>query len=119
MLFVFAQVDGLIFLLMTDIAMLGPRQSKAHAPTRMEGRKEPLAYLVVEDGADDFERLVRVAHAVAVCQKELVTVDLGSLFLFVQNDATLLLQVFVGPDVVVAREIVYLDTHVRQFRQFA
>ena len=71
----------------------------------------------MENGANQFERLVRVTHAVAMSQKELMAINLRRLFLFVQNDATLLLQVFIGPDVVIACKVMHLDTHVGQFRQ--
>ena len=36
-----------------------------------------------------------------------------------QDDATLLLQIVVGPDVVIACEVMHLNTHVGQFRQLA
>ena len=36
-----------------------------------------------------------------------------------QDDTTLALQVAEGPDVVIPREVVHLDPHVRQFRQLA
>ena len=100
---------------MLDIAMLGPCQSKADAPTGMQRREEPLAHLVVEDGTNNLKRLIGVAHAVAMSQEELMAIDLGSLWLFMQDDATLLFQVLVGPDVVVTCEIMHLDTHIRQF----
>ena len=83
----------------------------------MQTREEPLAYLVMENGTDELKRLVGVAHAVTVSQEELMAIDLGGLGLLVQDDATLLLQIVVGPDVMVARKVVHLDTHIRQFRQ--
>ncbi len=67
MLLVLAKIEDILPLLMLDIAMLGPCQSKADAPTGMQRREEPLAYLVMEDGADELKRLVGVTHAVAMC----------------------------------------------------
>ena len=43
----------------------------------------------------------------------------GGLWLFVQDDTTLLLQVFVCPDVVVAREIMTLHSHICQLGNLA
>ncbi len=48
-----------------------------------------------------------------------MAVDFGGLGLLMQNDATLLSQIAIGPDVVVAREIVYLDPHVGEFGELA
>ena len=73
----------------------------------------------MEDGSYDLERGVGVAHAVAVGQEELMAVDFGGLWLLVQDDTALFFQIFVGPDVVVARKVVYLDSHVGEFGHFA
>ena len=71
----------------------------------------------MEDGSDQLERLVRVAHPVTMRQEELVTVYLCRLRLLMQYHATLLLQILIRPDIVVAREVVHLNAHIRQLRQ--
>ena len=48
-----------------------------------------------------------------------MTVNLRRLLLFVKNNATFLRQVLIGPDVVIAREVMHLDAHIRQFRQLS
>ena len=118
-LLVFTHIGGLVRLLVLDIAMLSPCESERDAPTGMEGGKEPLAHLVMEDGTNHLKRLVGVAHAIAMSQEELLAVNLGGLGLLVENNATLLFQIFVCPDVVIAREIVHLNPHICQFGDFA
>ena len=80
----------------------------------MEGRECPLADAVVEDALKQLETLVGVAQPVTVGQEEYLAVNLRRLRLLMQDDTALLLQVFVGPDVVVARKVVYFDTQVGQ-----
>ena len=60
-----------------------------------------------------------VAQAVAVGQIEYLSVYFGGYRLGVEGDAALLLEVIVGPDVVVAGEEVHLDAHVRQLGKLA
>ena len=81
----------------------------------MQSREEPLAGLAVEDAAYHLERLVGIAQPVAVSQVENLAIELNCLWLFMQDNTALFLQVFVGPDIVVASEVMYLDTHVGQF----
>ena len=52
-------------------------------------------------------------------QKELMTIDFCGFWFLVQYDATLLLQIFIRPDVVITRKIVNLNTHICQFRELA
>jgi len=99
--------------------VLGPVQSEPHAPSGMQGGEQHLTDLVVEDALDELEVLVRVAHAVAMRQIEDFPVYLGCLRLLVQHHATLFGQIGIGPDVVVAREVVHLDPHIGQFGDFA
>ena len=73
----------------------------------------------MENPSDELERLVGVAQSVSMSQEEHFSVNLGGQRLFVKDDTTLLFQLVVGPDVVVACEVVYFDAHIRQFRQFA
>ena len=94
-----------------------PAESEPHRPARMERAEEHLAGAAVEDAAYEFEVAVGVAESVTVGEIKHAVVDFDGLGLGVHDDATLLLQVAVGPDVVVAREVVDLYAHVGQFRQ--
>ena len=127
---VFLGIENQVFTLLThkglntitlvcQSRMLGPRQSEPHTPTGMEGREKMLAKAVMEDRANDLERLAGVAQAVAMCQIEYLSIELYGLWLLVEDDTTLALQIFVGPDVVVACEIVHLDTHIGQLGYLA
>ena len=100
-------------------AVLSPLKAELHAPTRMHGREQRLANAVVEYPAQQFERAAVVAQAVAVGKMEHLAVNLGGKGLVVHRHATLLLQVVVSPNVVVAREEVHLDAHIGQLRQLA
>ena len=71
----------------------------------------------MEDGTNHLERLVGVAHAVTMSQKELMTIDFSCFRLLMQNDTTLLLQIVIGPDVVITCKEMHFHTHVGQFRQ--
>ena len=85
----------------------------------MERGKHELAEAVVEHGTYQFELLVGIAQTVAVGQVEHLAVDFGGDRLLVQYYSALLLQVVVGPDVVVAGEVVHLHTHVGKLRELA
>ena len=100
-------------------AVLSPLKAELHAPTRMHGREQRLANAVVEYPAQQLERAAVVAQAVAVGKMEHLAVNLGGKGLVVHRHATLLLQVVVSPNVVVAREEVHLDAHIGQLRQLA
>ena len=99
--------------------VLGPRLAEPNTPTGMHGREHALAGTIVEHPLDELELLVRVAKAVAMSQKENLTVELGGQGLLVQDDSAFALQIDVGPDVMVAREIVHLNTKVGQFGDLA
>ena len=79
-----------------------PLKSEPHSPTRMQRTEEVLAEAVVEHLAYEFEARVRVAQSVAMSQIEHLAVDVHRFRLLVQDDATLLLQISIHPDVVVA-----------------
>ena len=66
----------------------------------------------MEDCPDEFETLVGVAQSVAMSQEEYLTVDLCSQRLLMQYHATFLLQIIIGPDIMIACEVMHLDTHV-------
>ena len=47
MLLVLTEEDGIVLLLVTDVAVTGPCQSEADTPAGMQVGEEPLAYTVV------------------------------------------------------------------------
>ena len=69
----------------------------------------------MEDALDELETLVGIAQTIAMRQEEDLAIELGGLRLLVEDDATLLFQIAIGPDIVVAREIMHLDTHIGEF----
>ena len=115
MLFVLTQIDRLVALLMSLIAMTGPIQSEPHAPAGMHAIEQPLAGGVMEHTAQELEFHVGVTQSVAMGQIEYLIVNLDGGWLTVQNNATFLLQIAIGPQVVVACEEMYLDPHIGQF----
>ena len=83
----------------------------------MKTGESPLADLIMEDVLDKFELLIGITQSVAMCQVEHLAVDLRRLRLLMQNHTTLLLQIIVGPDIVVAGEVMHLHTHICQLRK--
>ena len=99
--------------------LLGPVQAEPHAPAGMEGREGPLTGAVVEDALEQLETLGGIAQTVAMRQEEDLAIEFGGLRLLVEDDATLLFEILISPDVVVARKVMHLDTHVGEFRDLA
>ena len=85
----------------------------------MDGGEHKLAYLTVEEDTEELEFLVGITQSVAMGKEEYLSVYLCCERLLVQYHSTFFLQVVEGPDVVIACEVVYLHTHIREFRQFA
>ena len=81
----------------------------------MQRVEQHLARAVVEYALYELEAAVGVAQSVAVRYVEHLVVDLYRLGFGVHDKATLLFEVAVGPDVVVAGEVVHLHAHVGQF----
>ena len=79
--------------------------------------EQTLACAVVEHPAQELEVGMGVAQAVAVGQIEDLTVQLGCQRLAVHDEAALLLEVAVGPYIMVAGEEMHLDAHVGKLRQ--
>ena len=52
-------------------------------------------------------------------KKENLAIDFGGKRLFVENDTTFLLQIVIGPDVMVADEEMHLHPIISQFGEFA
>ena len=73
----------------------------------------------MEQGTQELELLVWVAKSVAMCKEEHLAVYLGGEWLLMEYHTALLLKVVVGPDVVVAGEIVHFYPHVGEFGEFA
>ena len=105
--------------LMLQVAVLGPCLPHPDAPARMNGGEGNLAQTVMKHPFQQFVLLIRVAQPVAVGHEEHLAVDLRRQRLLMQNDATLPLQVVVGPDVVVAGKEMHLHAHVGQLAQLA
>ena len=99
--------------------VFGPMSSELHAPPRVHEVEQALAGAVVEHPAQELELAVGVAESVAMCQVEHLTIDIGGQRLAMQDDAAFLFEVSVGPDVVVTREVMNLDTHIGEFRQLS
>ena len=73
----------------------------------------------MEDAPDEFETFGRIAQTVAMCQEEDLAIELGGLRLLVEDDTTLLFQIAISPDVVVACKVMHLDTHIGEFGDFS
>ena len=115
----FTQIGGLTSIGMFDARMFGPVESQLHAPPRMHEVEHPLAGFVVEHLAQELELRIGIAESVAVGKIEHAVVDLDGAGLAVQDDAAFLLQIAVGPQVVVAREIVHFDPVVGKFGELS
>ena len=81
--------------------------------------EQPLTGAVVEDFPEQLEFCVVVAQSVTMRQEEYLSVDLCRDGLLVDDESTLVVQVAIGPQVVVACEEVDLHAHVGQFRELA
>ena len=112
MLAVFTHIGRFLVIRTLHAAVLGPVESKPHAPARMKGREGPLTGAVVEDTLDEFEALVRITQTVTMRQEENLTIKFSGLRLLVEDDTTLLFQITIGPYVVVACEVMHFDTHI-------
>ena len=85
----------------------------------MEGGEETLRQAIVEEGAKEGETATFDTEAVAVGEVENFVGDLDGAGRGVEHDAALFDQIIVHPQVVVAREVVYFDTEVGEFGEFA
>ena len=85
----------------------------------MEGGKEPLRHGIVEEGAKEGETATFDTETVAVGEVENLVGDLDSAGRGVEHDTALFDQIIAHPQVVVAREVVYFDTKVGEFGEFA
>ena len=115
---VLTHIGRLLVVRAFQAAVLGPVQAEPHAPARMKGREGPLTGAVVEDALDELKTLVGIAQSVAMCQEKDLAIEFSSLRLLVENDTTLLFQIAIGPDIVVACEIMHLNPHVGEFGEF-
>src|SRR5574344_2640816 len=71
----------------------------------------------MEETAEHLEVFVGVTQSVAVPQVEHFTVNFGCDRFLVKNNAALLLQISVAPDVVVAQKVMHLYAEICQFRE--
>jgi len=95
--------------------VLSPLQAKGHAKVGMQPTEGPLAEPVVEDGAQEAERLALVAQPVAMCQEECLACYLDGLGLMVHDNAALLSEIVLAPDIVIACKEVNVNAHIREF----
>ena len=73
----------------------------------------------MEYALDELEALVGVSQPISVSQEEYLSIKFNGLWLLVQDNAALFLQIPVCPDVVVAREVVHFHAHICQLRYFS
>lgn len=118
-LFVLALEGRFAAVFALEAAVFGPLQAETYAPTRMEGGKEPLRHGIVEEGAKEGETATFDTETVAVGEVENLVGDLDSAGRGVEYDTALFDQIIAHPQVVVAREVVYFDTKVGEFGEFA
>ena len=100
-------------------AVLGPVLAEPHAPTGMERRESPLTGAIMKNTLDKFEALIGITQPVAMCQEEDLAIKLSGLRLLVEDNTALLFQITVSPNVVVACEVMHLDTHIGEFGEFS
>ena len=79
--------------------------------------KEALAGLVLEHSFQKLEFFVWVTQSVSMCQIEYFIVYLYGLRLVMYGNATLFLQVAIGPEIVVTRKEMYFHSHIGQLRE--
>jgi len=100
-------------------AVLGPLQTEGYAPTGMEGGKHPLTQFVVKNTTQEAEGTAGIAQPIAMPEEEQLIGEFDSDGLVVHDHATLLLEVVLDPDVVVAGKEMHLDTVVGEFADLA
>ena len=116
-LFLFAHIRLFLSVSTFQSAMLSPVQPQSHSPARMNRIKEALAGMVLEHSFQKLEFLVWVTQSVSMCQIEYFIVYLYGLRLVMYGNATLFLQVAIGPKVVVTRKEMYFHSHIGQLRE--
>ena len=94
---------------------LSPLQSEPHRPTGMQRAEQSLTGTVMEDTLEHLEFFVRITQSVAMSHEEHLSPDLRGQRLFMQDHPTLLFQVTIHPDVMVAGEVMHLHTGIRKF----
>ena len=117
-LLVFAHIHRFASLSMLHAAMLGPRQSEPQRPTWVQRTEQHLARTTVENATQEFETRVGIAQSIAVGKVEHAVVYLHCLGLCVHRHAAFVVQVAVGPDIVVAGKEVHFDAHIGEFGDF-
>ena len=85
----------------------------------MQRTEQRLARTAVEYTAQELEARVGIAQSVAVREVEHLVVNLHCLRLRVYRHAAFVVQIAVGPDVVVARKEVHFYAHVGEFGYFS
>ena len=109
---VLSHIVGFLAVGMLQTAVLRPGEAQPHAPAGVDGIEQFLAGAVVEHPLEELELLVGVAQTVAVGKEEHLAVNLGGDGCAVDNHAAFLLQIAVGPYIMVAGEEMHLHAHV-------
>ena len=116
---VLAHIVGLFAVGALHARAARPFQAERHAPARVERSEEGAAYLVVEHGAEKLELAVAAPQSVAVGEVKELPVEVHHQAVPMHRHAAFLLEIVVHPKVVVAREEMHLNAHVRQLADFA
>ncbi len=85
----------------------------------MEAREETLAETVAEEGTHEAELGVGITQTVTVAEVEEFVGNLDGDGIVVHLHATLLLEIVLTPDVMVASKEMHLDAHVGEFADLA
>ena len=118
-LLVFTHIRRFLSIGTLQPTFLCPLQSEPHSPTRMNHTEQTLTYGIMKNLTYKLKVQIRIAQSITMSKIEKLTVDINRLRLLMQHYATLLLQITIHPQIVVTREIMHLNPHIGQFRQFA
>jgi hypothetical protein len=99
--------------------MLCPRQTEVDSPTRMNHREQFDKCLVMKDTSENLKLTIIIAKSISMGYKELLAVNLTSIGGAMQDNSTFFLQVISAPDIMIAREEMYLHAQVRKFGYFS
>lgn len=106
-------------LAMLQPAMLGPIQSKRHGPTGMNAREEGLTKFTAEETAHESEFGIRITQSISMPEVEEFVGNLNGDGVMMNFHAAFLLEVILAPDVMITREEMNLDAHIRQLTDLA
>ncbi len=100
---VLAKITGIATLkTMLQTTATSPLQTEGDGPARVQTREAPLAETIAEEGAKNAETATGIAQSVAMPKIEHAVGQFNRNGVVVNSHATLLLEIVLGPDVVVA-----------------